>query len=78
LGVAGALFDCTARGDAVAWSAMISGCARIGDFCAVRKLFDESPAKDLVSWNVMITAYAKRGKMILARDHYICILFAST
>jgi hypothetical protein len=46
-GVAGALFDRTARGDAVTWSPVISGCARTGD---------------LVSWNVMITAYAKWGR----------------
>jgi pentatricopeptide repeat protein len=68
LGVAAALFDQTARGDAVAWSAMISGCARRGNLDAARQLFDESPVKDLVSWNVMITAYAKRGEMTLARD----------
>jgi pentatricopeptide repeat protein len=68
LGVAAALFDRTARGDAVAWSAMISGCARRGNLDAARRLFDESPVKDLVSWNVMITAYAKRGEMALARD----------
>ncbi|KAF8717590.1 hypothetical protein HU200_025757 [Digitaria exilis] len=68
LGVASALFESGARGDAVAWSAMISGCARRGDIAAARELFDESPVKDLVSWNVMITAYAKRGEMAMARE----------
>lgn len=65
--IASALFDCSAKTQAVAWSALTAGYAKRGELGRARKLFDEMPAKDLISWNVMITAYAKRGEMEDAR-----------
>lgn len=62
------LFDCGAKREVVAWSALTAGYARRGNLEAARKLFDEMPVKDLVSWNVMITGYAKRGEMDCARE----------
>ncbi|XVE68174.1 hypothetical protein DITRI_Ditri09bG0047600 [Diplodiscus trichospermus] len=67
LTVASELFEDSAKGDVVPWSALTSGYARRGQLDVARKYFDEMPMKDLVSWNVMITGYAKRGEMESAR-----------
>ncbi|RXH89570.1 hypothetical protein DVH24_031927 [Malus domestica] len=67
LRIASALFDDSAKGDVVPWSALTAGYARRGKLDVARRLFDEMPVKDLVSWNVMITGYAKQGEMESAR-----------
>ena len=39
-------------------TAMVSACAKMGDFAFARKLFDKMPHKDPVVWNAMISRYA--------------------
>ena len=39
-------------------TAMVSACAKTGDFAFARKLFDKMPHKDPVVWNAMILRYA--------------------
>ncbi|XWS40901.1 hypothetical protein CRYUN_Cryun17cG0035900 [Craigia yunnanensis] len=67
LSVASELFDDSAKGDVVPWSALTSGYAKRGELDVARRYFNEMPVKDLVSWNVMITGHAKRGEMESAR-----------
>ena len=44
--------------DLVCQTAMVSACAKTGDFAFARKLFDKMPHKDPITWNVMILGYA--------------------
>ena len=72
-GQSGSIYTCTGLGglaachltfssigepDLVCQTAMVSACAKTGDFSFARKLFDKMPHKDPVVWNAMISRYA--------------------
>ena len=52
------MFSSIGEPDSVYQTAMVSTCAKTGDFAFARKLFDKMPHKDPVVWNAMISRYA--------------------
>ena len=56
------MFSSIGESDSVYQTAMISACAKTGDFAFARKLFDKMPHKDPVVWNAMISRYAYCGR----------------
>ena len=55
------LFSGIGEGDLVSQTAMVVGCAKLGDIGFARNLFDEMPVRDVVAWNAMITGYFQCG-----------------
>ena len=51
-------FSSIGEPDLVCQTAMVSACAKTGDFAFARKLFNKMPHKDPITWNVMILGYA--------------------
>nr|GEU67350.1 putative pentatricopeptide repeat-containing protein At5g40405 [Tanacetum cinerariifolium] len=56
------------EGDLVSQTAMVVGCAKLGDIAFARKLFDEMPVRDVVAWNAMITGYVQCGEAVKGLD----------
>lgn len=53
--------------DVVSWTAMVTGCADVGDVDLAREYFDRMPCRNIVSWNAMVSGLAKSGRVDDAR-----------
>uniref|UniRef100_A0A7N0SW87 Pentatricopeptide repeat-containing protein n=1 Tax=Kalanchoe fedtschenkoi TaxID=63787 RepID=A0A7N0SW87_KALFE len=59
--------ECVDVVDVVTWTAMVTGCANMGEFELAREYFDGMPCRNIVSWNAMVSGYAGSGRIDEAR-----------
>ncbi|XP_021755245.1 pentatricopeptide repeat-containing protein At2g44880-like [Chenopodium quinoa] len=62
------VFDEMSVRNAVSWTAMVCGFARVEDIDNAWKYFDEMPGKDVSAYNAIIGAFVKVGDMNSARS----------